>query len=153
ERVEVEEDVVGQADGDLVLGGAGHLDAGDLLELSLLLVHVVADGRADGRPGRRARYRAGAGVARLVADDRAAEGPGRRAAARAVLGFAVRIVGVGAGGAAGDEDGGEKKDGGFANHVHFQRRKTGRHSAVPSCLCPGRYALARMWISTRRLSW
>src|SRR5207244_1100734 len=66
EGVEVEEDVVGQADGDLVLRGAGHFDAGDLLQLFLLLVHLVADGGADGRSRGSADDRAGAVAAGLV---------------------------------------------------------------------------------------
>ena len=73
---------LGEADVDLVLGGTRDLDAGDLLQLFLLLIHVVPDAAADRGADSGADHRAGARVATLIADDRADDGAGRGADCR-----------------------------------------------------------------------
>src|SRR2546423_2646873 len=44
--VEIEEDVVRELDGNLIRSRTGDLDSGDLLQLLLLLIHSMTDGRA-----------------------------------------------------------------------------------------------------------
>src|SRR5206468_7191618 len=82
-RVVVEEHFVAHRDLQVVLVRAGHVDAFDLPELALLLVHHRADDRAGNASGNRADGRAalGAVMTAVVADhgahDRATDGADR----------------------------------------------------------------------------
>src|SRR5439155_4056390 len=90
--IKIEQDVVGQTNGNLVLRGTGHFDAGNLLQLLLLLVHAMADRRADRCACRGADDSSGAVVAGLVTDHGADHGAGRGSRARSALGASIWIV-------------------------------------------------------------
>src|SRR6185436_2302363 len=88
-RVEVEEDFVADRDLQLVGRGARDVDAFDLAELALLLVHHRADDRAGRGAGEHADGRAalGAVMAAVVSDHRA----GNRAGDAADRGTLLRL--------------------------------------------------------------
>ena len=92
--VEVEEHVVLDRDFQLVVRGAGDVDAVDLTELALLLVHHGADDRAGRAAGERADDRAAlrAVMSAVIADDRADDRAGSAADDRAFFGLRVLVV-------------------------------------------------------------
>src|SRR6185369_285655 len=94
--VEVEQHVVLHRDLQFVVRGAGDVDAFDLPELALLLVHHGADDRAGSRTGHTADDRAalGAVVTAVVSDDRSDDRAERSTDHRALLGLRV-IIGLG----------------------------------------------------------
>src|SRR5436305_2387861 len=110
-RVEVEEHLVAHGDVELVGSGAGDVDALDLPELALLLVHHRADEGAGRAAGEYADRRAtlGAVMAAVVPDDRAGNRAGNDADRGTFLGLLV-VVDLRERGAGDEQHGQERCD-------------------------------------------